>query len=106
MTLPWRAVARPAGLSQRLRARLRSALSACVLAALLLQTHAPAAWDAGRMLTAAQAHNARAVAGVRALHALVGATQALPERTRLEAMNRFFNERIAFVEDSDRAANP
>lgn len=105
MTLPWRAVARPAGLSQRLRARLRSALSACVLAALLLllllQTPAPAAWDAGRMLTAAQAHNARAVAGVRALHALVGATQALPERTRLEAMNRFFNERIAFVEDSD-----
>lgn len=72
-----------------------------VAAALLLQLLAPWAWDRDRMLAAAQRQGPEAVAGVRALQAAIAAVQAQPEPVRLQALNRFFNERIVFAEDID-----
>ena len=79
----------------------RAVFAPLLAAALLLQVLAPWAWDRDRMLAAAQAHNPQAVLGVQALHAVIGTAQGLPELAQLQAVNRFFNERIAFAEDID-----
>lgn len=57
------------------------------------------AWDVGRMEQAAANHGPQAVAGVRDLHALLRAASEMAEPDQLEAVNRFFNQRIRFAED-------
>lgn len=59
----------------------------------------PRAWDAERMLQAAQRHGPKAVAGVRALQTVLTAAVDLDEDGRLQAVNQFFNRRIQFRED-------
>lgn len=61
----------------------------------------PAAWDVGRMLAAAEGRGAQTVRGVRALQAAIVAVQGQADEQRLQALNRFFNERIAFASDID-----
>ncbi len=51
------------------------------------------------MLQAAQAQGPQAVAGVRALQALLVAEAAQDDTHRLMAVNRFFNSRIEFTSD-------
>ncbi len=59
----------------------------------------PRAWDTERMLQAAQRHGPKAVAGVRALQAVLTAAVDLDDDGRLQAVNQFFNRRIQFRED-------
>lgn len=59
----------------------------------------PRAWDAERMLQAAQRHGPKAVAGVRALQTVLTAAVDLDDDGRLQAVNQFFNRRIQFRED-------
>ena len=59
----------------------------------------PRAWDAQRMLDAAQRSGAGAPAGVRSLQALLGRLVDVDERGRLTAVNAFFNQRIVFEDD-------
>jgi predicted transglutaminase-like cysteine proteinase len=69
--------------------------------ALGLATLLPRAWDADRMLAAAQRQGSHAVAGVRALQSLLAGTAEMDEPARLLEVNRFFNRRILFVDDAD-----
>lgn len=72
------------------------------LCATLLLGHRPLwAWDAERMLAAAQHLGPRAVAGVRALQPVLAAALELDEAGQLQAVNQFFNRRIAFRDDSE-----
>ena len=66
---------------------------------LLCSGLAPRAWDADLMLRAAQAHGPQAVAGARALQALLAGLQGQDEPARLVAVNQFFNRRVAFASD-------
>jgi predicted transglutaminase-like cysteine proteinase len=59
------------------------------------------AWDRDRMLAAAVRHGPQAVAGVRALQVELGGLQNAADLQRLERINRFFNQRIGYAEDSD-----
>ena len=61
----------------------------------------PLAWDAERMLAAAQKLGPRAVAGVRALQAALHDSADLDDEGKLQAVNQFFNRRIASREDID-----
>lgn len=70
-------------------------------AALALVVLAPLAWDRDRMTAEAQARGPLAVSGVTALQALIASSSRLPELQRLEAMNRYYNERITYAEDID-----
>lgn len=67
--------------------------------AALLCVMQPRAWDAERMLQAAQRHGPKAVAGVRALQTVLTAAVDLDDDGRLQAVNQFFNRRIQFRED-------
>ncbi len=51
------------------------------------------------MTQAAQRHGPKAVAGVRALQAVLTSAVELDEDGRLQAVNQFFNRRIQFRED-------
>jgi predicted transglutaminase-like cysteine proteinase len=74
----------------------------CLFIAMLLgQVLLPWAWDRDRMLAAALKRGPQAVASTRALQAELAAVQAAPDAARLEALNRFFNLRIAYAEDID-----
>ena len=85
----------------RLVLRLRVAALAG-LAVLLLEAHAPSwAWDAGRMTAAAQRLGPRALAGARALQAALAAVRDADEADQLEAVNQFFDRRIAFKDDTE-----
>ena len=86
--------------ARRVLTPLLAPLIGCVL---LLQSLAPWAWDRDRMLQAAQKRSPQAVATVQALQGLIASLQGQPEAARLAAMNRFFNERIAYAEDIDTA---
>ena len=61
----------------------------------------PLAWDAERMLAAAQKQGPQAVAGVRALQATLHDSADLDDEGKLQAVNQFFNRRIASREDID-----
>ncbi len=76
--------------------KLRSLL---LVSALLLVSLAPRAWDAERMLAAAQRLGVRAAAGVQALVPVLAATRALDEAERLPVVNQYFNRRILFRDD-------
>lgn len=82
--------------------RTAHCLALCLVAALLLgQALLPWAWDRDRMLAAALKRGPLAVAATRALQVEMAAVQGGPDTARLEAMNRFFNLRIAYAEDID-----
>ena len=53
------------------------------------------------MLVAAERIGPRAVAGVRALQPVLAAAHGLDEAGQLQAVNQFFNRRIAFRDDSE-----
>lgn len=68
---------------------------------LALQFALPRAWDRERMLDAARRAGPLATSNVQALQAAIAAAQPQPEGARLQAINRFFNERIRYAEDID-----
>lgn len=81
---------------------LRSAFLRAVTAlALATASFAAAPWDRDAMLRAAQAQGPLAVAGVRALQALLVAEAGQDDAHRLVAINRFFNSRIVFTSDME-----
>ena len=57
------------------------------------------AYDAQRMLAAAQAYGPRAVQSTRALQATLAQAAALNDSGRLHTVNRFFNQSVEFVDD-------
>lgn len=71
--------------------------AACIW--LLLNACATQAWDAERMLAAARRQGPNAVQGTRALQAVLLAATGADDDTKLQAVNQFFNQRIAFRED-------
>jgi predicted transglutaminase-like cysteine proteinase len=60
----------------------------------------PRAWDVERMAQAAQRLGPQAVQGVRALQPVLASLEKADDGTRLDAVNRFFNRRIVFAEDT------
>lgn len=83
-------------------ARALRALACAGLAALLLGSHGPSwAWDAERMTAAAQRLGPRALAGVRALQAVLATARDADEAGQLQAVNQFFDRRIAFRDDTE-----
>jgi predicted transglutaminase-like cysteine proteinase len=71
-----------------------------VFAALLFALLPPSrAWDADRMMQAAQRHGARAAASVRQLQPLLAQAAALDDEAKLQAINQFFNRRVRYAED-------
>jgi len=71
-----------------------------VTVALLGAAALPAlAWDAAVMQSAARKLGPAAVAALPPLQALLGRMEAADDRERLQAVNRFFNQRIAFATD-------
>jgi len=79
-----------------LRACWRQLVLAGALACTLI---APRAWDVDRMAAAAQRLGPRATQGVVQLQPLLGSLAQREDLARLEAMNRFFNDRIVFTDD-------
>jgi predicted transglutaminase-like cysteine proteinase len=79
----------------------RHAIVVCAVAVTLLPAALPvAAWDAEAMLRAAQPLGPRAVAGARQLQVLLAETAAEgSDERRLDTVNRYFNERVAFATD-------
>ena len=78
---------------------LRLWLPRLLIVGLALAALHPRAFDAEKMLAAAQKQGPRAVAGVRALQAALGAAGALDDEGKLGAVNQFFNRRILSRED-------
>jgi predicted transglutaminase-like cysteine proteinase len=78
---------------------LRAALLA--LALLLVPGLVVWAWDANRMLAAAQKVSSRAVDGARELQAVLARGAALDDMARLQAVNDFFNSHLLFREDKE-----
>jgi predicted transglutaminase-like cysteine proteinase len=68
---------------------------------LLCSSLVPRAWDGDAMLRAAQAHGAPAVAGARALQAVLAGLNGQDESGKLAAVNQFFNRRIVFTPDPE-----
>jgi predicted transglutaminase-like cysteine proteinase len=62
---------------------------------------APRAWDAERMLAAAQRIGVNAAAGARALQPVIATAAGADDDARLAAVNRFFNRRIVFADDQE-----
>jgi predicted transglutaminase-like cysteine proteinase len=69
-----------------------------MLAFVVVALH-PRAWDAERMLAAAQKQGPRALAGARALQAVMQSATDLDDEGKLLALNQFFNRRIQSKED-------
>jgi predicted transglutaminase-like cysteine proteinase len=91
--------------SSRLLSTARAALPLLlrVVVFALLWAGGPAlqAWDADRMLRAADRLGPRALASVRLLQPLMRDLTALDEATRLARVNEFFNRRIVAREDHE-----
>src|SRR5213595_542080 len=83
-----------AGASTRLVQWLRLWLPRLLVAGLALAALHPRAYDAEKMLVAAQKHGPRALAGARALQAALIAAGDSDEESKLGAVNQFFNRRI------------
>jgi predicted transglutaminase-like cysteine proteinase len=71
-----------------------------VLAIVVVAFH-PRAWDAERMIAAAQKQGPRALAGARALQSVMQGATDLDDEGRLGALNQFFNRRVQSREDID-----
>lgn len=89
------------GLSARCRPGWRGLVARLAGLALAGFSAVLPAWDVDRVLEAAARLGPRAVAGARALQPLVERAGAQPETQRLNLINDFFNQRIAFREDVD-----
>lgn len=59
------------------------------------------AWDVERMLGAARKLGPQAVAGTRALQLVLVSSRGLDDGGKLEAVNQFFNQQIAFHDDTE-----
>ena len=68
--------------------------------ALVLAALSPRASDVERMLQAAQRLGPQAVQGVRALQPVLAGLEKADDAARLDAVNRFFNQRITFADDA------
>lgn len=90
-----------AGWRERSARACRQLAAASLCAALLFGAAQPGAWDATRMQAAANQLGPRAAAGAQALQRVLAGSAALDEAERLEAVNRFFNRRIAFHDDTE-----
>jgi predicted transglutaminase-like cysteine proteinase len=90
-----------AGASARLVQWLRLWLPRLLVTGLALAALHPRAYDAEKMLAAAQKQGPRALAGARALQAALIAAGDSDEETKLGAVNQFFNRRIQSREDID-----
>ncbi len=75
----------------------RQLLLACALA---LAALAPRAWDIERMARAAQRLGPQAAQGVRVLQPVLASLAEADDTTRLGVLNRFFNRRIVFADDT------
>ena len=76
-------------------------LQRLLMLAIVVVAFHPRAWDAERMLSAAQKQGPRALAGARALQAVMQASIDLDDDGKLQALNQFFNRRIQSREDID-----
>jgi predicted transglutaminase-like cysteine proteinase len=74
-------------------------LQRLLMLAIVVAAFHPRAWDAERMLAAAQKHGPRALAGARALQATMQGAADLDDEGKLQALNQFFNRRIQSRED-------
>jgi predicted transglutaminase-like cysteine proteinase len=87
----------------RVRARAWAAcrpwIQLALMFALLLVAFHPKAWDADRMLVAAQKQGPRALAGAKLLQTVMHAAADLDDEGKLAALNQFFNRRIQSRED-------
>lgn len=83
------------------RRRADLALRLLLVVGLLLVGVAPKAWDAERMLAAAKARGPQAVSGVKALQMALSLAAELNDDGKLLAVNRFYNQRIQFREDTE-----
>ncbi len=72
---------------------------AICIAALLLCIGSAISLDQARLLQAARALGPAAVEGLAAWRSMYGAVSHSPENTRVEAVNRFINQRIRFIDD-------
>ncbi|CAN5706394.1 transglutaminase-like cysteine peptidase [soil metagenome] len=59
------------------------------------------AWRADQLMRAAQSRSPQALAGARALDAMIVALDAADDAAKITAVNQFFNRRITYAEDSD-----
>jgi predicted transglutaminase-like cysteine proteinase len=85
----------------RLTALAGGALGACLALVLLLAPAAASrAWESERVLQSAARFGSRTVAAVRQLQVVVERSSALDEEQRLKPLNDFFNQRIAFRDDT------
>jgi predicted transglutaminase-like cysteine proteinase len=94
---------RPCSPAARARWALRAWLLLVAVAAGWLSTAAPSGWafDADRLLAAAQRLGPQAQSGARALQGMLASSAALGEEARLAAVNQFFNRRILFRDDAE-----
>jgi predicted transglutaminase-like cysteine proteinase len=74
-------------------------LQRLLIACFVVAAFHPRAWDAGRMLAAAQQQGPRALAGARALQAVLQSSTDLDDGAKLQALNQFFNRRVQSRED-------
>jgi len=74
-------------------------LQRLLIAAFIVAAFHPRAWDAERMLAAARKQGPHALAGARALQAVLQASMDLDDSGKLNVLNQFFNRRIQTRED-------
>ncbi|WP_280154929.1 transglutaminase-like cysteine peptidase [Piscinibacter sp. XHJ-5] len=72
-----------------------------LMLAIVVAAFHPRAWDAERMLAAAQRHGPKALAGARALQGVLQAANDADDDAKLLALNQFFNRRIQSRDDSE-----
>jgi len=82
-------------------ALVRAWLQVVAIGALLLTALHPLAWDADRMLAAAQKQGPRALAGAKALQTVMQSSIDLDDEGKLAALNQFFNRRVQSREDME-----
>ncbi|MEO8281273.1 MAG: transglutaminase-like cysteine peptidase [Ideonella sp.] len=87
--------------SQHLTAVVQRLLLTKIAVGLLAITIGSLAFDGQRMLAAAQAYGARAVAGATSLHQLITQGSRATDESRVRATNQFFNDTIQFVSDEE-----
>jgi len=76
-------------------------LQRLLVLAIVVMALQPRAWDAERMLAAAQKQGPRALAGARALQAVMQGASEGDDDARLQALNHFFNRRIQSRDDTE-----
>ena len=90
----------------RWRGRLACRVPAALLAAMLVLGSlwpgaALQAWDVERMLGAARKLGPQAVTGTRALQLVLVSSRGMDDAGKLDAVNQFFNQHVAFHDDTE-----